>query len=63
MKLRVGSAAEASALLERLPATPEEARAFEDNDIYDTPDGAFFLAHRLLRLRTVGDRGLITYKE
>ena len=63
VKLRVGSAAGARALLDRLPATPEGARVFEDNDVYDTPDGAFFSTHRLLRLRTVGDRGMITYKE
>ena len=63
VKLRVGSAAEALALLRTIAATQEEGRAFENNDIYDTPNGAFFLAHRLLRLRTVGDHGLITYKE
>lgn len=63
VKLRVGSAAEASSLLARLPASRKEDRAFEHNEIFDTPAGALFTAHRLLRLRTVGDRGMITYKE
>ena len=63
VKLRVVSADQARALLGRLPATPDEGRLFEDNEIYDTPDGTLRQAHRLLRLRIAGHRGLITYKE
>ena len=63
VKLRVESAAAALSLLEMLPASLQETRVFEDNEIFDTPEGALTVEHRLLRLRTVGDSGLITWKE
>jgi adenylate cyclase class 2 len=62
IKLYVGSLEEAAARLARLGATLEEDRRFEDNDVFDTPDGRLAREDSLLRLRVVGGRGTMTHK-
>ncbi len=63
VKLRAGGAGEALERLRRLRADLVEPRAFEDNDVYDTPGGRLRGEGSLLRLRIVGGRGLLTFKE
>jgi adenylate cyclase class 2 len=63
VKLSVASADEASRRLALLPAQARDARRFEDNDIYDTPDRALSGRHSLLRLRVVEGRGVVTFKQ
>ena len=63
VKLRAGSADEALERLARLPATLDQGRLFEDNDVFDTPDGRLKRAECLLRLRVVDTRGILTFKE
>lgn len=63
IKLTVKSVEEARARLARLPADSREERRFEDNEIFDTPDRRLTRADALLRLRVVGQRGVITFKE
>jgi len=63
IKLAVAGAAEAKSLLDRLPAALASPRAFEDNEIFDFPDGPLGEAQKLLRLRVVDGAGTITFKE
>lgn len=63
IKLPMTGRDEALARLARLPAALEEAPRFEDNEIFDTPDGAFVSEGKLLRLRVVDGHGVLTYKE
>ncbi|MGH9867262.1 MAG: class IV adenylate cyclase [Candidatus Polarisedimenticolia bacterium] len=63
IKLAFGSVDEALGVLARLPAALEQERRFEHNDVFDTPDGSLARARRLLRLREVGGRGVLTWKE
>ena len=62
VKLRVESLHEAHRRLAALPATLTDGRQFEDNDIFDLPDGRLAAARSLLRLRVVGSTGMVTFK-
>jgi adenylate cyclase class 2 len=62
VKLGVASLPEAHRRLAALPATLTEGRQFEDNDIFDLPDGRLAAAKSLLRLRLVGSAGMVTFK-
>jgi len=62
VKLGVASLPEAHRRLAALPATLTDERQFEDNDIFDLPDGRLSAARSLLRLRVVGDGGMVTFK-
>src|SRR5262245_10806076 len=63
IKLAFRSLDEALGALARLPAALEQERRFEHNDVFDTQDRALSRARRLLRLREVGGKGVLTYKE
>jgi len=63
IKLRVASIDRARALLARLPAVLARERSFEDNAIYDTPDGSLRREEHVLRLRETDGEGRITWKE
>lgn len=63
VKLRGETMETTIARLARLPARQQAGRAFESNDVFDTPEGALRAAGRLLRLRIVAGRGILTWKE
>jgi adenylate cyclase, class 2 len=67
VKLALGSPAEAKERLGRLPAVLEDERRFEDNEVFDTPDGRLKRAGSMLRLRIVERdgrmSGVVTFKE
>src|SRR5262245_16910521 len=62
VKIGVESLPEAHRRLATLPATLTDARQFEDNDIFDLPDGRLAAEKSLLRLRVVGSTGTVTFK-
>jgi adenylate cyclase, class 2 len=63
VKLRAIGREDATSRLARLPALLEEERRFEDNDVYDLPDGRLAKSESLLRLRVVETRAILTFKE
>jgi len=63
VKLRFPSIEEARSRLEKLAADIRETRRFEDNLVYDTPEGRLARAGSLLRLREVEGKGVLTLKE
>lgn len=63
IKLQVASVEEGMDRLAHLPARLEEAPRLEDNEVYDTSDSMLSNSSSLLRLRVVGDQGMITFKE
>jgi len=62
IKLSVPSADSARALLTRAGFAPLHERAFESNDVFDTPDSALSRATRLLRLRSFRGESILTFK-
>lgn len=48
--------------LRTLGATESAPRLFEDNRLYDTPGRDLGRSHRILRLRSVGARHVVTFK-
>src|SRR6266487_5335340 len=48
--------------LQRAGFTTSVARLFESNTLYDTPDHKLGQQEMLLRLRQIGEKGLITWK-
>jgi adenylate cyclase class 2 len=62
VKVRVESAAAAARLLRDAGAEPVRARELEDNRVYDRDGGALAAAGRMLRLRRVGARAVLTAK-
>jgi len=62
VKLRFESAAAARDALEKLGASLVEPRVFEDNVLYDRAHAPLRDAGKLLRLRRVGERVVLTYK-
>jgi len=63
VKLSLVDEEDARTRLSRLPASLVEPRGFERNEIYDTADGAFRAAGRLIRLRVTAQRSVVTFKE
>jgi adenylate cyclase class 2 len=62
IKLRVADAPGARAALARLGATLRRARHLEDNVLFDDADSSLTRTGRMLRVRRMGDRGLVTFK-
>jgi adenylate cyclase class 2 len=62
IKLRYDSANRARGELLRLGARVTRERHFEDNILYDREHEPLASSGKLLRLRRVGDRALLTYK-
>jgi adenylate cyclase class 2 len=62
VKLRVASAEEARLSLARIGARRVRARHFEDNVLYDDTQGSLGRAGVVLRLRTTGEGGALTFK-
>jgi adenylate cyclase class 2 len=48
--------------LERLGSARVSARHFEDNHLLDFPDESLHREHRLIRIRKIEGRGVLTYK-
>ncbi len=63
VKIRVPDANGARALLGRTGAVARTPRYFEDNRVYDDGERSLAATRRLLRLRAVGARHVLTYKE
>jgi adenylate cyclase class 2 len=63
IKLPFASAAEARRELERSGAHETAPRCFEDNRLFDRRDGSLRAADKVLRLREIGDRSVLTFKE
>jgi adenylate cyclase class 2 len=62
IKLRIADARAGSELLERNGFRVVAPRVFESNDIYDTPDLSIRARGCLLRLRSAGERSVLTFK-
>ena len=62
VKVRVGDAEEISRRIEAAGGSLVVPRTFEDNRLYDLPDGALGRAGGLLRLREAGGRAVLTGK-
>lgn len=62
VKIAFDDPAEARRRLESLGARLTQARHFEDNRLYDREGLPLKAAKKLLRLRTVGERTILTYK-
>jgi adenylate cyclase class 2 len=63
VKLAVETAEKAIRLLEGLPAELVHSRGHEGNELFDLPGLPLRERGALLRVRTFGGRGLLTYKE
>lgn len=63
VKFALGDLDEACRRLLAAGAQPVGERQFEDNRLYDDPAGSLRTARRVLRLRTVGTRHFLTFKE
>lgn len=63
VKLALASVEEMRRRLSAAGAQPAGERQFEDNRLYDDRDGSMRAAGRMLRLRIVGGRQLLTFKE
>ena len=62
VKLAAACREEAVSRLARLGATLAQDRCFEDNEIFDMPDGRLESSDRMLRLRVSGASGIVTFK-
>ncbi len=62
IKLPFASPAEAGSRIAALAAAPKRAREFEENTLYDLPGDPLRGSGRLLRLRRVGGRAVLTFK-
>lgn len=62
VKLAFPSAADALARLERIGGVVVAPRHFEDNRLYDRPDGTLRSSDTVLRLRSAGTRVVLTLK-
>lgn len=62
VKIRVDDAASVARCIEAAGGTLATPRTFEDNRLFDLPDGALGRAGGLLRLRRAGDRAVLTGK-
>ena len=62
IKLRAASAAEARAGIEAAGFVEARARAFETNQLLDTPAGSLRSRGEVLRLRQCGGQTILTYK-
>jgi adenylate cyclase class 2 len=62
IKLRVDEAAEARRRIEASGFRESAARVLESNQLFDRADAELQSSDRLLRLRRVGDRSVVTYK-
>jgi adenylate cyclase class 2 len=62
VKLAIDDADEARRRLGAAGAVARAARSFEDNRLYDDPSRSLKEAGRLLRLRSVGGRTVLTFK-
>jgi adenylate cyclase class 2 len=62
VKLRVQDPEWARQTLKRVGALPGEPRHFEDNVFLDDPAGSVLARGCLLRVRRVGERGMLTFK-
>jgi adenylate cyclase, class 2 len=62
IKLRIGSAAAARALLRRAGFQVSVRRRFEANAVFDTPERGLRGASQLLRVRQCGRAVILTYK-
>jgi adenylate cyclase class 2 len=62
IKLPFPSASEARRRIESAGATQTTPRTFEDNRLYDRPDGGLHAAGKALRLRRAGEGAWLTYK-
>jgi adenylate cyclase class 2 len=62
VKLRFDSPEDASRRLEMLELRVIHERHFEDNEVFDRPDGELVAGGKLLRLRRRGDAAVVTYK-
>lgn len=62
VKLAVPSAEAARELLLRAGFAALHERAFESNEVFDTPDGELLLSRRLLRLRDFRGEAILTFK-
>ena len=63
IKLALGSLDEVRQRLRAAGAEPAGERQFEDNRLYDDQAGSVRATGRMLRLRIVGGRQLLTFKE
>ncbi len=63
IKLRASSAEDARRRLERAGAQPTSPRLFEDNWLYDDASMTLKAGRKLLRLRSVGGRHIVTFKK
>ena len=57
-----GGAAEALRLIERLGAIEQTPRTLQIDQVFDRADGALGASRELLRLRSEGQRSILTYK-
>lgn len=62
VKIRVRDAEETARRIEAAGGVLETPRTFEDNRLYDLPDRALTRAGCVLRLRSAGDRSILTGK-
>ena len=62
VKLRVGSAGQMTTVLLQNGFLIVQPRAFEANEVFDTPERALRAARRLLRLREFAGAATLTYK-
>ena len=62
IKLRYPTVDEARRAIDALGATLVEDRVFEDNVLWDTPEGTLRAATQMLRLRRRGDKVILTHK-
>lgn len=62
VKIRIGDPGAVRARLGELGWEPVGPRAFEQNTVYDTPADELLRSGRLLRLRSYGDRFVMTVK-
>lgn len=63
VKLRTTGVEDARSRLERAGAAPVSPRRLEDNQLYDDAGRTLKARRRVLRLRSVGDRHLVTFKK
>lgn len=63
VKIAFDSADEARRRIEDLAPKVSQSRTFEDNILYDLPGDELKAQGKVLRIRRVGDRAWLTYKE
>jgi adenylate cyclase, class 2 len=62
VKIKIDVSEDLCSRLEALSSVCISARHFEDNHLLDFPNEYLNLNHKLLRIRSVEDRGILTYK-